>query len=128
MVPQSFRLAVQQLVNDCERLFNLTNVVVSTMTADVLLNQLESTISTIEEGINLLSASSLFSAELALMSTSRTSLARCLRTLQYGINDCTVPPVYIPLSTTQHYSGFRGRPTILLNLETVDLLRSSGYT
>ena len=47
------------------------------------------------------------------------------RTLRCNINDCTIPSVYVPLSTTQHYSGFRG---ILLNLETVDLLRSSGYT
>ena len=98
------------------------------MSADALLNQLESTISTVEEGINLLSASALFSAELTLLSTFRMSLARCLRTLQYGINDCTVPPICIPSSITQHYSGFRERPTILLNLETVELLRSSGYT
>ena len=125
---QLFRLAVQQLVNDCERHFNSSSFRVSTMSADALLIRLESTISTVEEGINLLSASALFSAELALLSTFRRSLARCLRTLQYGINDCTVPPICIPSSTTQHYSGFRGRPTILLNLETVELLRSSGYT
>ena len=71
--------------------------------------------------------SSLFSAENALLLTFRTSLARCVRTLQYVKNDCTVPPVFIP-SSTLHYSGFRGRPTILLNLEIVELLKGSGYT
>jgi len=90
------RSAVQQLANDCERHFNSLS---STMSADVLLNWLESTISIVEEGSNLLSAaSSLFSAELSLLSTFHTSLARCLRTLQYGINDCTI---YIPSFTTQ---------------------------
>ena len=80
-----------------------------------------------EEGMNLLSHS-LFFAELALLPTFRTSLAMCLRTLQYGTNDCTVPPICIRSSTTQYNSGCRGRPTIVLNLETVELLRVSGYT
>ena len=129
IIPQLFRTAVQQLVIDCERHQSDSSTAHAAATAvDALLNRLESTMSIVEEGINLLSYSSLFTAEHALLLTFRTSLARCLRTLQYGINDCTVPPICIPSSTTQHYSGFRGRPTILLNLETVELLRSSGYT
>ena len=127
VVPQSFRLAVQQLIDDCGRHLNSSSVHVSGISVDALLNRLETTLDIVEEGINLLSASSLFSAENALLLTFRTSLARCVRTLQYGKNDCTVPPVFIP-SSTLHYSGFRGRPTILLNLETVELLRGSGYT
>ena len=127
VVPQSFRLAVQQLINDCGRHLNSSSVHVSGISVDALLNRLETTLGIVKEGINLLSASSLFSAENALLLTFRTSLARCVRTLQYGKNDCTVLPVFIP-SFTLHYSGFRGRPTILLNLETVELLRGSGYT
>ena len=59
--------------------------------------------------------------------TFRTSLARCVRTLQYGQNDCTIPPVFVP-SYSRLYSGYRGRPYILLNLETVELLRCIGNT
>lgn len=127
VVPQSFRLAVQQLINDCGRYFNSSSTHVPVISAHALLNRLETTLTIVEEGINYLSTSSLFSAENALLSTFRTSLAMCVRILQYGKNDCTVPPVSIP-SATLHYSGFRGRPTILLNLETVELLRGSGYT
>ena len=64
-----------------------------------LLNRAESTLSIVEEGINLLSASPLFLAECTLLSTFRNSLARCVRTLQYGQNDCTVPPVFVPSYT-----------------------------
>jgi len=128
IIPQSFRLTIQQLVIDCERHQSETSSA-STVNVPVeaLLNRFESTMSVIEEGINLLSSSSLFSAAHALLLTFHTSLARCLRPLLYGINDCTVPPICIPSSTSVHYSGFRGRPTILLNLETVELLRISGY-
>jgi len=45
IIPQLFRLAVQQLVNDCEIHFNLTSVVVLTLSVDA---QLESMISTVD--------------------------------------------------------------------------------
>lgn len=124
IIPYSFRLTVQQLVSDCDR---QASSAASSGIVSGLLNRVESTLSIVEEGINLLSASPLFSAECTLLSTFRNSLARCVRTLQYGQNDCTVPPVFVP-SYTLFYSGYRGRPSILLNLEKVELLRSSGYT
>ena len=69
VVPQSFRLAVQQLINDCGRHLNSSSAHVLTISVDALLNCLETTLNIIEEGINLLSSSSLFSAENALLST-----------------------------------------------------------
>ena len=83
IIPHSFRSTVQQLVSDCDRQAN-------SAVSSGLLNRVESTLSIVEEGFNLLSASPLFSVECNLLSTFRSSLARCVRTLQYGQNDCTV--------------------------------------
>ena len=83
-MPQSFRLAVQQLINDCGRHFGSSSTHIPAISADALLNRLETTLNIVEEGINFLSTSSLFSAENTLLSTFRTSLAMCMRTLQYG--------------------------------------------
>lgn len=47
--------------------------------------------------------------------------------MQYGHNGCTVPPVFIILMFTLHYSGSQGKPTILLNLEAVEFLRGYMY-
>ena len=69
VVPQSFRLAVQQLINDCGRHLNSSSIHVSAISVDALLNRLETTLNIVEEGINLLSTSSLFSVENALLST-----------------------------------------------------------
>ena len=124
IIPYSFRSTVQQLVSDCDR---QASSAASSGIVSGLLNRVELTFSIIEVGFNLLSASPLFSAKCTLLSTFWSSLARCVRTLQYGQNDCTVPPVFIP-SYTLSYSGYRGRLSILLNLEKVELLRSSGYT
>ena len=44
----------------------------------------------------------------------------------YGFNDCTVPPVYVSSYTLLH-TGLAGRPKFLLNLDTVELLRSCEY-
>jgi len=49
-----------------------------------------------------------------------------MRIIQYGYNDCTVPPVF--LSSYSLYSCQPGRPKIIVNLELVELLRSCGYT
>ena len=95
---------MQQLVSDCDRQVN-SGAALSIVSG--LLNHAESTLSIVEEGINLLSASPLFLAECTLLSTFRNSLARCVRTLQYGQNDCTVPPVFVS-SHTLFYSGYRG--------------------
>lgn len=124
VVPQSFRLAVQQPINDCERHIDSSDVRVS---CQVLLNQLETTLNIVEEGMHLLSQTPIFSTEYVLLSTFRTSLTRCIRMLQYGHNDCTIPPVYIQ-PFTLHYTGSQGTPIIVLNLEIVELLKGCGYT
>ena len=124
VVPQSFMLFVQQLINDGERHLNSSNERAS---CQVLLNHLESTLNIVEEGMQLLSLTPQFSTDYALLSTFHTSISRCIRMLQYGRNDCTTPPVFIP-SFTLYYSGSRGRPVILLNLEMVELLKGCGYT
>ena len=49
-----------------------------------------------------------------------------MRTLQYGFNHCAVPPVYVSSDTLLH-TGLAGRPKILLNIDTVELLRSCRY-
>ena len=67
VVPQSFRLAVQQLINDCGRYFNSSSTHVPVISAHALLNRLETTLTIVEEGINYLSTSSLFSAENAFI-------------------------------------------------------------
>ena len=125
IVPQSFRLAVQQLINNCGRHLNSSSAHVSTILADSLLNRQESTLNIVEEGINLLSTSSLFAAENALLSTFHMSLARCVRTLQYSKNDCTVSPCSFH-SVIRFTLFWFQRKT--LNLETVERLRGSGYT
>ena len=124
VVPQSFRLVVQQLINDCERHIDSSDVRVS---CQVLLNQLETTLNIVEEGMHLLSQTPIFSTEYVLLSTFRTSLTRCIRMLQYGHNDCTIPPVFIQ-PFTLHYTGSQGRPIIVLNLEMMELLKGCGYT
>ena len=97
IVPHSFRLTMQQLISDCDRHSSSSDV--SSVSIDGLLNRVESTLSIVEEIFNLLSATPLFLAECTLLSMFRTSLARCVRTLQHGQNDCTVPPVFIPSYT-----------------------------
>jgi len=69
VVPQSFRLAVQQLISDCGKHLNPSGVHISGISANALLNRLESTLNIVEEGINLLSTSSLYSEKNALLST-----------------------------------------------------------
>ena len=71
VVPQSFRLAVQQLINNCERHIDSSDVHVS---CQVLLNQLETTLHIVEEGMHLLSQTPIFSTEYILLSTFCTSL------------------------------------------------------
>ena len=112
-------LSVQQLINDCERHLYSSNECAS---CQVLLSHLESTLNNVEEGMHLLLPTPLFSTDYALLSTFHTSISCCIRMLQYGRNDCTTPPIFIP-SFTLYYSGSRGRPMILLNLEMVELLK-----
>ena len=73
IVPHSFRLTVQQLVSDCDRQVNSSAAL--SVVSGLLNRAQESTLSIVEEGINLLSASPLFLAECTLLSTFRNSLA-----------------------------------------------------
>ena len=85
VVPLSFMLSVQQLLNDCERRLNSNKHA----SCQVLLNHMESTLNVVEEGMHLLSLTPLFSTDYALLSTFHTSILCCIRMLQYSRNDCT---------------------------------------
>ena len=54
-------------------------------------------------------------------------LSQHLRLLLYSVNDCTVPPVAV-YPCMQDYSGARGRPKLIVNIDAVELLRGCGYT
>ena len=81
----------------------------------------------VEEGFQLLSGVSIYTTERSMLLQLRSQLSHQLRLLQYGINDCTVPPVSI-LSYSLHYSGSVGRPKILLNVDAIEFYRECGYT
>lgn len=91
-----------------------------------LLSQLEVTLLILEEGMQLLSLPA-FESEYMLLSRFRSSITRCIRIMQYGYNDCTVPPIVLS-SYTLHHTGLPGRPKIILNIDTIELLRHCGYT
>jgi len=110
----------QRLISDCERhQFDHTE-------PSGLIDRLDTMLSLVEEGIQLLSTS-VYVAEYSLLLGIRTNLSRHLRLLLYGFNDCTVPPIAITSYSLQ-YSGAAGRPRIVVNIDTVELLRSCGYT
>ena len=91
-----------------------------------LLSQLQITLHTLEQGMQLLSQPG-FEDEHSLLSRFYSNICRYIRTLQYyGFNNCTVPPVYVSSYTLLH-TGLAGRPKFLLNLDTVELLRSCEY-
>ena len=81
----------------------------------------------VEEGLNLLLTLPSHFSEYSVLLRFRSNLSRCLRTLQYGVNDSTIPPVSI-ISCFVEHTGFVGRPRLLVNIETVEFLRSCGYT
>ena len=125
--PATFTRRIQELVNDCQR--HLTQGALSPTSeslADSLVCRLEATLSTIEEGIQLLSTTN-YESECSLLLGMHSDLYSYLRILMYGFNDCTVPPVAIS-SYSLHYSGHPGRPRIVLNVEAIEFLRSCGYT
>ena len=109
-MPQSFRLAVQQLFNDSKRHFNSTSVVVSTLSVDALLNWLESTISTINISWFIIPCRTHFVVNVSHKLGEDTTV--WYKWLYHSTSLCSFV----------HNSG------ILLNLETVDLLTRSGYT
>ena len=88
--------------------------------------RLENMLIIIEEGMQLLSESA-YVTEYSLLCRMRRDLTQHLRLLLYGVNDCTVPPVALH-PYIQVYTGLRGRPRVFLNIESVKLLRSCGYT
>lgn len=92
-----------------------------------LLNQIEAALITIEEGIQLLLPLSMYSNDQSILVRFRTKLSRSLRLLQYGFDDCTVPPVSIWLCLCEH-CGFVGRPRLSVNVDAVEFLRNCGYT
>ena len=124
-----FTRLVQELVDDCQRhMFQGTQSPSASTESqsDSLICRLEATLTTIEEGIELLSTSS-YESEHSLLIALRSDLSSFLRIFMYGFNDCTVAPIAIS-SYSLHYSGHPGRPRIVLNLEAIEFLRSCGYT
>ena len=122
VIPLSFSRRIQELVGNCERyLFHGIS-----SRSETLISQLEATLLILEEGIQLLSTSE-YVSEHSLLLGMRADLSKYLRLMLYGFNDCTVPPVAIA-SRSVHYSGNRGRPRIVINLDRIELLRSCGYT
>ena len=62
---------------------------------EILVNLLETALSTlVEEGIQLLVSSS-YVSEHSLLSRIHSSLTQYLHLLVYGVNDCTIPPIAI---------------------------------
>ena len=57
----------------------------------------------------------------------RRDVTQHLRLLLYGVNDATIPPVAL-YPCVQIYTGLRGRPRVFINIESIELLRSCGYT
>lgn len=91
-----------------------------------LVDQLDVMLSIVEEGTQLLS-SSVYVTEHSMVLRMHRSLARLLRLLLYGHNDTTVPPIAItPYSL--YFTESVGRPKIVINIDAIELLRSSGYT
>ncbi len=80
----------------------------------------------VEEGMQLLSGSS-FITEYTLLHRMHRDVSQHLRLLLYGVNDSTVPPVAL-YPCMQEYTGSRGRPKLIVNVDAVELLRSCGYT
>ena len=111
------------LINDCER-HQLNNAGASDSSG--LITRVDTMLSVVEEGIQLL-CMSVHETEHSLLLGIRRDLSRHLRLLLYGFNDCTVPPIAISTYSLQ-YSGAAGRPRIIVNIDTVEFLRSCGYT
>ena len=109
------------MINEAERC-NFSNTY-----SNSLLSQIETALITIEEGIQLLLLLSTYSIDHSILVRFRTNLSRSLRLLQYGFNDCTVPPVSILLCSSEHY-GLVGRPRLSVNIDAVEFLRNCGYT
>ena len=124
MIPQPFVQAVQQLITDCGN--HIARPSAQMQDSQYLLSQLEVTLLILEEGMQLLS-SSVFESEYMLLSRFCSSIMQCIRTMQYGFNDCTVPAIVLS-SYNLHYTGLPGRPKIVLNIDTVEFLRHRGYT
>lgn len=84
-------------------------------------------LATVEDGIQVILSSTVHVSEHSALLQMRSNISRLIRLFLYGYNDATVPPIAI-LPYSLHYSGRAGRPRILLSVETVELLRSCGYT
>ncbi len=90
------------------------------------MNQLEAMLVILEEGIQLLSSST-YGTEFSILEDMWKNLVHYLHLMIYGFNDTTIPPVNV-LPYSLHHSGSVGRPTIILNFEMIELMRTSGYT
>ena len=122
VIPAEFMQRYQQLVRECS---TYQSVEADHLANTELSYRVETMLAIVEEGMQLLSESS-FITEYSLLHRMRRDLSQHLRLLLYGVNDCTIPPVAL-YPCIQEYSGSRGRPKMIINIDAVELLRSCGY-
>ena len=91
-----------------------------------LMDRLESMLTVVEEGLQLLQDST-YVTEYSIVRGMRRELSLHIRLILHGVNDSTAPPIAMfPIHVQS--SSSRGRPRILVNVELVELLRGCGYT
>ena len=126
-IPSQFIYEVEGLFTEAERQISAVDSddESTELSEDSLISRLESTLVIIEESIHM-TAGTNFHTELQLLNTMRQKAARFIRFIQYGCNDCTIPAIGV--GSTFVRSGRVGRPSLVLNIEHIEFLRSSGYT
>ena len=124
IVPEGFVEYYRDLVRRCS--VSGRNNTVPELAAE-LAEQVGCIIVVVKECTQLLESTNGYHSELALLRNMHQTLARNLRILVYGVNECTVPPLALHPSYQIH-SGGRGRPRVVINVDHVELLRSCGYT
>ena len=95
-------------------------------TGTELTTQLESTLSVIEEGIQLMEGSP-YDNDIHLLSSIRREGIKLIREIVLGTNDCTMPPVAVHPFRIVCRTGAAGRPRTILNIDQVELMRTCGY-
>lgn len=120
--PQQIIREYQELASECG-----SHQIVEEVAPERVTQGLETMLTIIEEGMHLLSESS-YVTEYSLLCRMHRGITQHLRLLSvYGVNDQTIPSVAL-YPCLQVYIGLRGRPKVFINIESVELLRSYGYT
>ena len=121
IIPQQFVQLFRDLVSEC-RVFERSSSDDDT-TATTLIDRLERMLT---GGLQLLQDSA-FVTEYSIVRGMRRELSLHIHLILHGVNDSTAPPISI-LPIHVQWSGRRGRPRIVVNVDLVELLRGCGYT